>query len=80
MLDILKNIADAWRNDFTEPMLGIVNSINSGRYNVVLIDSDTIVKNLRSSVSANVGDIVVLNYINGRNGEMEITARSSLSI
>ncbi len=80
MLDILQNIADAWRNDFIEPMLGIVDSIDSGRYNVVLIDSDTIVKNLRSSITANVGDVVVLNYINGRNGEMEVTAKSSLSI
>ncbi|WP_036226498.1 hypothetical protein [Mesoaciditoga lauensis] len=79
MLDILESLANAWRNDFSEPMLGIVDSITSGRYNVVLIDSNTIVKNLRSSVSANVGDIVVLNYINGRNGEMEITAKSSLN-
>jgi hypothetical protein len=80
MLDILENIANAWRNDLAEPMLGIVDSVVSNRYNVVLIDSDTIVKNLRSSITANVGDVVVLNYINGRNGEMEITAKSSLSI
>ena len=80
MLDILENIANAWRSDFAEPMLGIVDSVNVDRYDVVLIDSDTIVKNLRSSITANVGDVVVLNYINGRNGEMEITAKSSLSI